>query len=109
MGLSDRDAEVTKLAYHRSQVYGCWSQRDGPDKPDIGHDMTHDKFINWKSHLASNMTIRKADTNGKLVSWQKMCWLDFSKERPFVMRFKESFGQEFKSLDCTKKNYKKQG
>ncbi|KAK5644896.1 hypothetical protein RI129_006196 [Pyrocoelia pectoralis] len=64
--------------------------------------------IYWKSYVDSTLTVRKEDINGEAVSWQKMCWLNFTKERPFVIRFKQkNFKEEFRSLDCTKRTRNK--
>lgn len=85
------------------------SARRKGDKPYIVHDMSFENFIDWKSYADNNLTIRKEDVKGEAVSWQKMCWLNFSKDRPFVMRFKEKFEEEFRTLDCTKRTRSKSG
>ncbi|KAJ8878049.1 hypothetical protein PR048_022512 [Dryococelus australis] len=56
--------------------------------------------VNWP---ADRKTIVRNDIDGKPVHLQKMCWQHFTKQRPFVMQFKEDFHEEFKALDCNKK------
>ncbi|CAH2002566.1 unnamed protein product [Acanthoscelides obtectus] len=38
------------------------------DRPYVVHEMSHDKFIDWKSYVDRNMTIRKEDLKGEAVS-----------------------------------------
>ncbi|KAI4455462.1 dna-directed rna polymerases i ii and iii subunit rpabc2 [Holotrichia oblita] len=73
------------------------------DKPYLVHDITHNLILDWKSHADRNMIFRKIDQDRRQVGWQKISCMNFSKCRPFVMRFKESFDEDFRILNCNRK------
>lgn len=50
------------------------------------------------------MLIRKTDDSGAAINWQKMCWLRFGKFKLFVMECKETFKDEWKTVNFNKKN-----
>lgn len=79
------------------------SARRKGDKPYIVHDITHEQILDWKVHAEQNMIFRKEDENRNPVGWQKFCWINFSKSRPLIMRFKEKFDEDFRILNCNRK------
>lgn len=73
------------------------------DKPYIVHDVKNEDFLDWKTHAEQKLMFRGKDEEHKTVSWQKMCWMNFSKSRPFILRFKENFDDEFRTLNCKRR------
>lgn len=73
------------------------------DKPYLVHDVTHPQILDWKTYSDRTLIFRKEDETRKLVSWQKMCWLNFAKCTPFIINFKEDFDGEFRRLNCNRK------
>lgn len=79
------------------------SARRRGDKPYSVHDVRHNQILDWKTYADRNLIFRKEDESRKLVGWQKMCWLNFSKLTPFIINFKEDFDEEFRRLNCNRK------
>lgn len=49
------------------------------------------------------MIFRKEDKNRKPVFWQKLYWMNLSKYKLLIMRFKENFDEDFRILNCNRK------
>lgn len=79
------------------------SARRKGDKPYVVHDIGMNEIYDFKKLVGENMLIRKTDESGAAVNWQKMCWMRFSKLKPYIMEFKETFHGEFKTLNFKKK------
>lgn len=79
------------------------SARRRGDKPYLVHDVEHNQILDWKTYADRKLIFRKEDESRKLVSWQKMCWMNFSKSTPFIIKFKEDFDGEFRRLNCNRK------
>lgn len=79
------------------------SARRKNDKPYLIHSLNTEDIKDWKKFVDLNMTIRKKDEDGNPVNWQKMCWLNFTKSRPLIIRFKETFVEQFRNLNVHKR------
>lgn len=74
------------------------------DKPYIVHDITHDQILDWKNLADKILIFRSKDESDKQVAWQKICSMQFSKSEPLIMKFKENFDEDFRSLNCQRRN-----
>ncbi|CAG9826481.1 unnamed protein product [Diabrotica balteata] len=73
------------------------------DKPYIIHNITHEQILDWKNHADKILIFRGKDESGQQVAWQKMCCMFFSKCEPSIMKFKENFNEEFRTLNCQRR------
>lgn len=68
-------------------------------------DMHQHEFLNLKRLLSSHYTHRKKNTNGEVISWLNIRWLQYRKGNSSTVFYKESFEADlpFKELDLKKK------
>nr|CAH7754515.1 unnamed protein product [Callosobruchus chinensis] len=75
------------------------SARKKGDKPYTVVDNL--QFNDWKSFVNTNLNIRKKDTVGQPILWQKISWIRIEASLPNYFKFKESFDdEEFRVVDC---------
>nr|CAH7749533.1 unnamed protein product [Callosobruchus chinensis] len=59
------------------------------------------QFNDWKSFVSTNLNIRKKDTVGQPILWQKIFWIRVEASLPNYFKFKEIFDdEEFRVVDC---------
>ncbi|KAJ8926964.1 hypothetical protein NQ314_020621 [Rhamnusium bicolor] len=81
------------------------SARRKGDKAYLVHDLNQQDIYDFKKFIDNNMVVRKLDEDNKPVRWQKICWMSFTKSKPFIMGFKENYDEkDFRFLNFNKKS-----
>jgi len=79
---------------------GCARKKDPPFMVRRRH---HTDVSDMKELASSFITNRTSNVNGETVSWLRIKWLRFCKDKPFVIQYKYSIAAEFMTINVCKR------
>lgn len=97
---------VGQASWPEEMVQIARNARRANDAPYLVNDLIQEQIKDYKSFVKQNMTSRKKDTDGNMISWSKIIWMRFLKSEPFKMAYKTSYDEDFHYVDFNKRNNK---
>lgn len=68
------------------------------DHPYFVQEMNHNDFLDFKEMRATMLPIKMKATDGTILQWNNVRWLQFKEDAPDVLYFKSDYWEDFKEV-----------